>query len=208
MYTLNELIEKANQEMKTLFNFDSETKEYLNNLGFDKFSDLVILIAFIISNQGFGNEMILDLVERKHKGYKPLFMEEGIVLGETYGRLVYKEQFNQLVQAVTGWDLEKSDMLRRDMAKRKYENVCKEELRFIECAINKGFPDDTARVLYKKLYGASTHLISRTFCENVAKLFWLDSYLMENSEKTTKKSNYFVALQKKNEVRLKKRSDL
>lgn len=187
MYTLNELIEKANHEMKTLFNFNRGTKECLNNLGFDKFSDLVILIAFILSNQSFGNDMILDLVERKHKGYKPLFMEEGKVLDETYGRLVYKEQFNQLVQAVTGWGFEKSDILRRDMAKRKYENVCKEEPEFIECAINKGLLEDTARVLYKKLYEASNHLISRTFCENVAKLFWLDSYLMENGEKNDKK---------------------
>lgn len=159
----------------SMFMLDKEVKKHLSKMKFDCiFSDIVLLEAFDFFPQALGSAEAADLAKKKKIENLPA--EAEAILAPTYGKLIFQEQFIQLVQVVTGWNFKKADMLRSDMAKRKADSLEIEEPEFIECAMNRGLPEDTVRELFKLLFETSIWLVSKAYCVGQAMIIWIESY--------------------------------
>ncbi len=87
--------------------------------------------------------MIDDFIERKH-GRRTVEYElpelEGI-LKETLGVIVYQEQVMQIANRLAGYSLGEADLLRRAMGKKNPEEMAKQRDRFVQGAVERGFPE-------------------------------------------------------------------
>ena len=86
--------------------------------------------------------MIDDFIERKHGRRKieyelPELQE---ILQETLGVIVYQEQVMQAANKLAGYSLGEADLLRRAMGKKNAEEMAKQRERFVQGAMQRGFP--------------------------------------------------------------------
>src|ERR1700758_1109948 len=86
--------------------------------------------------------MIDDFIERKHGRRKIEYdlPELKEVLQETLGVFVYQEQVMQTANKIAGYSLGDADLLRRAMGKKKAEEMAKQRERFVQGAVQRGFP--------------------------------------------------------------------
>jgi len=94
------------------------------------FEDIIAMLALYRPGP-MDSGMLDDYIERKH-GRKPIsyFYDEfekvlKPILEPTYGVIVYQEQVMQIVQAVGGFSLGESDIIRRAMGKKKKDIMAK-----------------------------------------------------------------------------------
>jgi DNA polymerase-3 subunit alpha len=86
--------------------------------------------------------MIDDFIDRKH-GRKKIeyeLPELQEILQETLGVIVYQEQVMQIANRLAGYSLGEADLLRRAMGKKKQEEMAQQRERFIEGAVQRGYP--------------------------------------------------------------------
>ena len=62
------------------------------------------------------------------------------MLEETWGVIVYQEQVMQIANRLAGYSLGEADLLRRAMGKKKPEEMAKQRERFVEGAVQRGYP--------------------------------------------------------------------
>src|SRR6204780_2193852 len=62
------------------------------------------------------------------------------MLQETLGVIVYQEQVMQIPNRLAGYSLGEADLLRRAMGKKKPEEMAKQRERFVEGAVQRGYP--------------------------------------------------------------------
>lgn len=149
-------------------------KKQLRKFDINSFSDLLIMEAISYFDDDVANEIISDLIKRKTMGYKPLFKGAEKVLDETYGRILFEEQFILLVQMVTGWDVEKTYRFFLDIS---YENTFNVKLEFIECAKKSGVSTKDSEELYNTLLEVSHKLMGKVFILPWVQDMWRKSYL-------------------------------
>jgi DNA polymerase III alpha subunit len=149
-------------------------KKLLGKLDINSFSDLLIMEAISYFDDDVANEIVSDLIKRKAMGYKPLFKGAEKILDETYGRILFEEQFILLVQMVTGWDMEKTYRFFLDIS---YEKTCDVRLEFIECAKKSGVSLKDSEELYNALLEASHKLMGKAFIFPWVQEIWRKSYL-------------------------------
>src|SRR5438445_54703 len=86
--------------------------------------------------------MIDDFIDRKH-GRKKIeyeLPELKEMLEETWGVIVYQEHVMQIAHRLAGYSLGEADLLRRAMGKKKPEEMAKQRERFVEGAVQRGYP--------------------------------------------------------------------
>ena len=86
--------------------------------------------------------MIDDFIDRKHgrKRVEYELPELKEVLEETLGVIVYQEQVMQIANRLAGYSLGEADLLRRAMGKKKAEEMAQQRERFVEGAVQRGYP--------------------------------------------------------------------
>jgi DNA polymerase III subunit alpha len=86
--------------------------------------------------------MIDDFIERKHGRRKIEYElpELKEILQETLGVFVYQEQVMQAANTLAGYSLGEADLLRRAMGKKKAEEMAAQRERFVQGAVQRGFP--------------------------------------------------------------------
>src|SRR5205085_2757286 len=86
--------------------------------------------------------MIDDFIERKwgRRAVQYDLPELKELLEETYGVIVYQEQVMQISHRLAGYSLGDADLLRRAMGKKKLEEMVQQRERFIQGALERGFP--------------------------------------------------------------------
>jgi DNA polymerase-3 subunit alpha len=86
--------------------------------------------------------MIDDFIERKHGRRKIEYElpELKEILQETLGVIVYQEQVMQVANKLAGYSLGEADLLRRAMGKKNAEEMAKQRERFVQGAMQRGFP--------------------------------------------------------------------
>jgi DNA polymerase III subunit alpha len=86
--------------------------------------------------------MIDDFIDRKHGRKKVEYelAELKEVLEETLGVIVYQEQVMQIANRLAGYSLGEADLLRRAMGKKKPEEMAQQRERFVEGAVERGYP--------------------------------------------------------------------
>ncbi len=86
--------------------------------------------------------MIDYFIDRKHGRkrieYELPELEE--ILRETFGVIVYQEHVMQIANRLAGYSLGEADLLRRAMGKKKPEEMAKQRERFVEGAVQRGYP--------------------------------------------------------------------
>ena len=70
------------------------------------------------------------------------------LLEETYGVIVYQEQVMQISNRLAGYSLGDADLLRRAMGKKKLEEMAKQRERFIQGALERGFPQKKVEKIF------------------------------------------------------------
>ncbi len=125
-----------------VFQFESEgMRDILRRYQPERLEDLIALNALYRPGPIQGG-MVSDFIDRKH-GRKPVnydLEELRDLLEETYGVIVYQEQVMQIANRVAGYSLGEADLLRRAMGKKKPAEMAAQRERFIEGALQKGFP--------------------------------------------------------------------
>ena len=154
----------------------AKVKKRLRDFSLNSFADLVVVEA-IPSHDDLAENVLTDIIKRQRKGCKPLFNGSDDLLGETYGRILFKEQFIQIVQLITGWDFGKADLLRRNMARKKADELKHQMPEFVESAVDFGLSREAANELFKTLYDSAVLLAPKAWYLGAAKNVWLESYL-------------------------------
>lgn len=145
----------------------------LKKFNINSFSDLLIIDAITyFVDDNIAQEIFSDLIRRKSMGYKPLFKGAEKILDETYGRILFEEQFILLVQLITGWNVEKAQAFMIEI-KQKTDH----RFGFIVCAEKSGFSQEAAEELYNTLYEVSDKLICKAFILPWVQDMWRNSYL-------------------------------
>lgn len=110
-------------------------KRYLKELKPTKFEDIIAMVA--LYRPGPMSE-IPKFIARKHGLEEITFYEDHMApaLENTYGILVYQEQFMQISKEVCGFTGGQADTLRKAVGKKNIELMKKMKVEFIEGAVN------------------------------------------------------------------------
>ena len=110
---------------------------------------------------------------------------------QTYGLLVYQEQFMSIAHTLGGFDLGKTDNLRKAMGKKNHELMATLKDDFIAGAIANGCPDYDAQEIWHKIETAGGYSFNRSHAAAYALTAFAGAWLKANYPSAF----YTVALQ-------------
>jgi DNA polymerase-3 subunit alpha len=135
-------------ESTGIFQLESEgMRKVLTKLKPTHFEDIVAVNALYRPGP---MESIPLFIDRKH-GRQPIDyyhpdLED--ILKNTYGVIVYQEQIMQIASKMAGFSLGEADLLRRAVGKKKKEVLAQQRDHFVNGALDKGYDQKTANVIY------------------------------------------------------------
>jgi DNA polymerase-3 subunit alpha len=112
-------------------------KRYLRDLKPDTFEDVIAMVALYRPGP---MQFIDSFIARKHGKEKITYLHPGLEnsLKNTYGILVYQEQFMQISREWCGFTGGESDTLRKAVGKKKIDLMKKMKPKFVEGAVKVG----------------------------------------------------------------------
>jgi len=124
-------------------------KRYLRQLKPSKFDDIVAMVALYRPGP---MQFIDDFIERKHGRKKVEYDHPGMeaALGNTYGILVYQEQFMQISKDMCGFTGGQADTLRKAIGKKQRDTMAKMRTEFIEGMVKHS---DVSKDFAEKFWG-------------------------------------------------------
>ncbi len=131
-----------------IFQFESEgMKNFLRKLKPNSFNDIIAAIALFRPGP---SDSINTYINRKEGTEKIDYIDESLknILKSTYGIIIYQEQIMQIASVMAGYSFGEADILRRAMAKKKKEILVKEEEKYINCSIKRGYAKEKAKEVY------------------------------------------------------------
>src|SRR2546426_10748679 len=123
--------------------------------------------------------MIDDFIDRKH-GRKKIeyeLQELKEILEETLGVIVYQEQVMQIANKLAGYSLGEADLLRRAMGKKKPEEMAKQRERFVEGAVQRGYPPKKIEKIFDLLAKFAGYGFNKSHSAAYALLAYHTAYL-------------------------------
>ena len=107
------------------------------------------------------------------------------ILEPTYGCIVYQEQVMQIVMALAGYSLGRSDLVRRAMSKKKASVMEKERLYFVygneemkvPGCINKGINEDIANKIFDEMTDFARYAFNKSHAAAYAVVAYQTAYL-------------------------------
>ena len=123
--------------------------------------------------------MIDDFIERKwgRRAVQFDLPELKELLEETYGVIVYQEQVMQISNRVAGYSLGDADLLRRAMGKKKLEEMVKQRQRFIDGALERGFPPKKVEKIFDLMEQFAGYGFNKSHSAAYAYLAFVTAYL-------------------------------
>jgi DNA polymerase-3 subunit alpha len=123
--------------------------------------------------------MIDDFIDRKH-GRKKIeyeLPELKEVLEETLGVIVYQEQVMQIANRLAGYSLGEADLLRRAMGKKKAEEMAQQRERFVEGAVQRGYPPKKVEKIFDLMAQFAGYGFNKSHSAAYALLAYHTAYL-------------------------------
>jgi DNA polymerase-3 subunit alpha len=123
--------------------------------------------------------MIDYFIDRKH-GRKKIeyeLPELEQILEETFGVIVYQEHVMQIAHRLAGYSLGEADLLRRAMGKKKPEEMAKQRERFIEGAVQRGYPPKKIEKIFDLLAKFAEYGFPKALSAAYALLAYQTAYL-------------------------------
>ncbi len=99
------------------------------------------------------------------------------LLEETYGVIVYQEQVMQISNRLAGYSLGDADLLRRAMGKKKLEEMAKQRERFIQGALERGFPQKKIEKIFDLMEQFAGYGFNKSHSAAYAYLAYVTAYL-------------------------------
>ena len=151
-------------------------RQMLRSLRPEKFEDIIAAVALYRPGP---MDLIPSYVDRRHGREKIEYLHPILepILKETYGIIVYQEQVMQIAQAVGGYSLGKADLLRRAMGKKKAEEMAKHRDIFIEGALKRGVPKDTASEMFSLMEKFAEYGFNKSHAAAYALVSYQTAYL-------------------------------
>ena len=123
--------------------------------------------------------MVDDFIERKwgRRAVQYDLPELKELLEETYGVIVYQEQVMQISNRVAGYSLGEADLLRRAMGKKKLEEMTKQRERFLQGALERGFPQKKVEKIFDLMEQFAGYGFNKSHSAAYAYLAFVTAYL-------------------------------
>ena len=123
--------------------------------------------------------MIDDFIERKWGRRKVEYelRELEPILKETLGVIVYQEQVMQIANRLAGFSMGDADLLRRAMGKKDPEVMAKQRARFVEGALERGFPEKKVGHLFDLMEQFAGYGFNKSHSAAYALLAYHTAYL-------------------------------
>jgi len=123
--------------------------------------------------------MIDDFIDRKHGRKKVEYElpELKEVLEETLGVIVYQEQVMQIANRLAGYSLGEADLLRRAMGKKKPEEMAQQRERFVEGAVERGYPQKKIEKIFDLMAQFAGYGFNKSHSAAYALLAYHTAYL-------------------------------
>ena len=99
------------------------------------------------------------------------------ILNVTYGCMVYQEQVMQIVRDLAGYTMGRSDLVRRAMAKKKYDVMTKERTNFVEGAAKKGVSEAISNKIFDKMMDFASYAFNKAHAACYAVVAYETAYL-------------------------------
>src|SRR6202049_3706085 len=162
-----------------VFQFESHgMRDVLRKYQPNSIEDLTALNA--LSRPGpIQGGMIDDFIDRKH-GRKKIeyeLPELQEILQETLGVIVYQEQVMQIANRLAGYSLGEADLLRRAMGKKKHEEMAQQRERFIEGAVQRGYPPKKIEKIFDLMAQFAGYCFNKSHSAAYALLAYHTAYL-------------------------------
>lgn len=99
---------------------------------------------------------------------------------DTYGIMVYQEQFMSIAHTLGGFDLGKTDLLRKAIGKKKADLMSSLKVDFIAGAVENGCPDYEAEEIWHKIEVAGKYSFNRSHAAAYALTAYCGAWLKAN----------------------------
>ncbi len=122
-----------------------------------------------------------DYIRYKHGEVAPVY-DYGTyeATKNTYGIMVYQEQFMSVAHSLAGFDLGKTDYLRKAIGKKKADLMESLKVDFINGAISNGCPDYEAETIWHKIETAGKYSFNRSHAAAYALTAYAGAWLKAN----------------------------
>ena len=152
-------------------------KRYLRGLKPSRFEDIIAMVALYRPGP---MQFIESFIKRKH-GEEPItYLHEGMKnsLQNTYGILVYQEQFMQISKEWCGFTGGQADTLRKAVGKKKIDLMKKVKPEFVEGAIKVGgATKETAEIFWDQLEEFANYCFNKSHAACYALIAYWTAYL-------------------------------
>jgi DNA polymerase-3 subunit alpha len=103
-----------------------------------------------------------------------------VILGDTFGLIVYQEQIMQIAQKVAGYSLGQADLLRRAMGKKKLSELEKAYGGFREGMIGNGFSEAAVKALWDTILPFADYAFNKSHAAAYGLVSFWTGYLKAN----------------------------
>ncbi len=165
-----------------VFQFESSgMKESLRKAKPTKLEDLIALNA--LYRPGPIQAGTIERFARRKHGQEEVtydFPELEPILKETYGLMIYQEQVMLIASKLAGFTMGEADTLRKAMGKKKKELMEELGRKFIEQAVERGYPRDKIEKLFNDMKGFAEYAFNKSHSAAYALLAYWTAYLKAN----------------------------
>src|SRR5271170_2860199 len=162
-----------------IFQFESHgMRDVLRRYQPNSIDDLTALNALYRPGPIQGG-MIDHFIDRKHgrKSIEYELPELKEMLEDTWGVIVYQEQVMQIANRLAGYSLGEADVLRRAMGKKKPEEMAQQRERFVEGAVQRGYPPKKIEKIFDLLAKFAEYGFPKAHSAAYALLAYQTAYL-------------------------------
>lgn len=152
-------------------------KRYLRGLKPTKFEDIIAMVALYRPGP---MQFIDSFIRRKHGEEKITYLHPGLQnsLENTYGILVYQEQFMQISKEWCGFTGGQADTLRKAVGKKKMDLMLKIKPEFVEGAVTHGgAPAELAEKFWDQLVEFANYCFNKSHAACYALIAYWTAYL-------------------------------
>ncbi len=171
-----ELLQKA--ETTGVFQLESAgMKRYLRDLKASTFEDIIAMVALYRP----GPMQFIDSFIRRKNGEEPItYLHPGLenALKNSYGIMIYQEQFMQISREWCGFTGGESDTLRKAVGKKKVELMNKLKPKFIDGAVRVGgATKEIAETFWNQLLDFANYCFNKSHAACYAMIAYWTAYL-------------------------------
>ncbi|MBQ8156244.1 DNA polymerase III subunit alpha [Candidatus Saccharibacteria bacterium] len=171
-----ELLQRA--ETTGVFQLESAgMKRYLRDLKASSFEDIIAMVALYRPGP---MQFIDSFIKRKH-GEEPItYLHPGLEnsLKNTYGIMIYQEQFMQISKEWCGFTGGQADTLRKAVGKKKIDMMKKVKPQFIEGAVKiGGATEEIAETFWSQLLDFANYCFNKSHAACYALVAYWTAYL-------------------------------